>query len=115
MSAYTEAHVMVKCRHSPRAIFTLVSPAKLFPSLFNYYRNVQSVSKLSSPTFFGESGAKIEERNRIFFTAQRRFTQLVFRGSIDTRQSDTLRSPYVQKLTFKFLNLSIKGKFVENL
>lgn len=104
---------MVKCRHSPHAIFTLVSPAKLFSSLFIYYRNIQSVSKLLSPPFPDESGAKSEERNGIFLTAQRRFTQLVFRGSIDTRQSDTLRSPYVQKLTYKFLNLSIKGKFVK--
>lgn len=77
---------MVKCRHSPRAIFTLVSPAKLFSSLFIYYRNIQSVSKLLSPPFPDESGAKSEERNGIFLTAQRRFTQLVFRGSIDTRQ-----------------------------
>ena len=104
---------MVKCRHSPRAIFTLVSTAKLFSSLFIYYRNIQSVSKLLSPTFPDESRAKSEERNGIFLTAQRRFTQLVFRGSIDTRQSDTLRSPYVQKLTYKFLNLSIKEKFVK--
>ena len=113
MSAYTEALVTVKCRHSPRAIFTLISRAKLFSSLFIYYRNIQSVSKLLSPTFPDESGAKSEERNGIFSTAQRRFTQLVFRGSIDTRQSDTLRSPYVQKLTNKFLNLSIKVKFVK--
>lgn len=86
MSAYTEALVTVKCRHSPRAIFTLISRAKLFSSLFNYYRNIQSVSKLLSLTFPDESGAKSEERNGIFLTAQRRFTQLVFRGSIDTRQ-----------------------------